>query len=149
MFKTIVWATDGSKTAAHALPFALELVERDQAQLVAVHVREVAVGRMGGYPLIADDEDVRKRLGEQVEALRERGVDAALVVRSCIAGHAAKLIADVAAEHEADVIVLGTHGHTRLGGALIGSTTQALLHSGRLPVFAVPDGARVHAAAHA
>jgi nucleotide-binding universal stress UspA family protein len=146
MFKTIVWATDGSETASHALPFALELVEQDHAQLVAVHVREVAVGRMGGYPVIADDEDVQARLAQQVESLRERGVNVALVVRSCIAGHAAKLIAEVAADHEADLIVLGTHGHTRIGGALIGSTTQELLHHGKLPVFAVPDGALVPAA---
>jgi len=145
MFRTIVWATDGSQTASHALPFALELVEENHAQLVAVHVREVAVGRMGGYPLIADDADVQARLAEQIESLRERGVNAALVVRSCIAGHAAKRIAEVATDHEADLIVLGTHGHTRVGGALIGSTTQELLHHGKLPVFAVPDRAPVPA----
>jgi nucleotide-binding universal stress UspA family protein len=146
MFKTIVWATDGSKTAAHALPFALELVERDSARLVAFHVREVGVGRMGGYPLIADDDDLQARLAEQIAALRERGIDAVLELRTCTAGHAAKLIAEVAEEHDADLIVLGTHGHTRLGGALIGTTTQGLLHEGKVPVFAVPDGAHVRTA---
>jgi nucleotide-binding universal stress UspA family protein len=145
MFRTIVWATDGSETASHALPFALELVARDDAKLVAVHIRELVVGRMGGYPVYADDDDIRSRLAGQVESLREDGVDAVLVVRSCIAGHAAKLIGEIAAEHVADLIVLGTHGHTRIGGALIGSTTQALLHDGKLPVFAVPDGAAVPA----
>ena len=145
MFRTIVWATDGSETASHALPFALELVARDGAKLVAVHVRELVVGRMGGYPVFADDDDIRARLTDQVESLREDGIDAVFELRSCIAGHAAKMIAEVAAAHEADLIVLGTHGHTRIGGALIGSTTQALLHEGTLPVFAVPDGARVPA----
>jgi nucleotide-binding universal stress UspA family protein len=146
MFKTIVWATDGSETASHALPFALELVERDQARLVAVHVRELAVGRLGGYPVYADDEDTRARLAEQLGALRSDGVDAVLEMRSCIAGHAAKLITEIAEDHAAELIVLGTHGHTRLGGALIGSTTQALLHDGTVPVLAVPDGAHVRAA---
>lgn len=138
MFKTIVWATDGSETAAHALPFALELVERDHAKLIAVHARELAVGRMGGYPLIADEEDVEAQLERQVESLRQKGVDALLDVHSCSAGHAAHAITKAAAEHDADLIVLGTHGHSRLGGALIGSTTQALLHAGKLPVCAVP-----------
>jgi nucleotide-binding universal stress UspA family protein len=146
MFKTIVWATDGSETAGHALPFALELVARDGAKLVVVHVRELAVGRMGGYPMYADEPDLRERLVAQLETLREGGVDAVLVERSCSAGHAAKRIAEAAEEHDADLIVLGTHGHTRIGGALIGSTTQELLHLGRVPVFAVPDGARVRAA---
>ena len=147
MFKTILWATDGSETAGHALPFALELVARDSAKLVVVHVREIVVGRMGGYPVFADEPDLRARLAEQVETLRETGIDVALVERTCASGHAAKLIAEVAEDYDAGLIVLGTHGHTRLGGALIGSTTQALLHEGTLPVFAVPDGARVRAVA--
>jgi nucleotide-binding universal stress UspA family protein len=147
MFKTIVWATDGSETATHALPFALDLVARDAAELVAVHVRELVVGRMGGYPVYADDDHTRARLAERVESLRSEGVDAVLEVRSCISGHAAKFIAEVADEHGADLIVLGTHGHTRIGGALIGSTTQALLREGTTPVLAVPEGARVRAVA--
>lgn len=145
MFETIVWATDGSGTADHALPFALELVARDAARLVVVHVRELVVGRMGGYPMYADEPDIKARLAEQVASLRESGVDVVLVERSCTSGHAAKLIAEIAEEHDAGLIVLGTHGHSRIGGALIGSTTQALLHAGNLPVFAVPDGAGVHA----
>lgn len=145
MFRTIVWATDGSETAAHALQFALGLAERDHARLVAVHAHELAAGRMGGYPLFADEEDVVARLENEVESLRHVGFEAALEVRRCGAGHAAKAIADAAREHDADLIVLGTHGHTRIGGALIGSTTQALLHAGTAPVFAVPDGARVRA----
>jgi len=145
MFKTIVWATDGSETAGHALPFALELVARDSAKLVVVHVRELVVGRMGGYPMYADEPETRTRLAEQVASLRETGVDAVLVERSCTSGHAAGLIAEVAEEHDAGLIVVGTHGHTRIGGALIGSTTQELLHAGKVPVFAVPDGARLPA----
>jgi nucleotide-binding universal stress UspA family protein len=146
MFKTIVWATDGSETASHALPFALELAERDGAKIVAVHVRELAVGRMGGYPVFADSDELRLRLTEQIGALREGGVDAVFVERTAPTGHAAKLIAEAAEQHDAELIVLGTHGHTRLGGALIGSTTQALLHDGTVPVLAVPDGAGVRAA---
>jgi nucleotide-binding universal stress UspA family protein len=145
MFKTILWATDGSDTAGHALPFALELVNRESAKLVIVHIRELVVGRMGGYPVFADEPDIRKRLAEQVETLRETGVDVELVERTCAAGHAAKLISKVAEEVDAGLIVLGTHGHTRIGGALLGTMTQALLHEGSVPVFAVPDGARVRA----
>ena len=50
MFKTIVWATDGSETAARALPYALGLAEPDQAKLIVVHAREIFVGRGGAYP---------------------------------------------------------------------------------------------------
>ena len=45
MFKTILWATDGSDTAARALPFALGLAKADDAKLVVAHVREIAAAR--------------------------------------------------------------------------------------------------------
>ena len=37
MFKTILWATDGSETAAQALPYVLELTENTGAKLVIAY----------------------------------------------------------------------------------------------------------------
>jgi nucleotide-binding universal stress UspA family protein len=55
MFKTIVWATDGSEAADAALPFAKGLAEGEGHELVVVHSTELLRGRAGGYP------DVRRR----------------------------------------------------------------------------------------
>jgi nucleotide-binding universal stress UspA family protein len=38
----------------------------------------------------------------------------------------------------ADVVVVGTRGHTAIGGLLLGSVTQRLLHVAPCPVLAVP-----------
>jgi nucleotide-binding universal stress UspA family protein len=140
MFKTVLWATDGSETAARALPYALGLTEADTAKLVVAHAREIFVGRGGGYPVLADESELREKVGEQVEELRSGGLDATFVVRTCTAGHAARAIADVAREVEADLIVVGTHGYGRVTGLLVGSVTQALLHEGVCPVLAIPTG---------
>ena len=96
MFKTILWATDGSETAARALPYALGLTEADKAKLVVAHAREIFVGRGGGYPLLADESELRAKVGKQVEELRSGGLDATFVVRTCSAGHAARTIAEIA-----------------------------------------------------
>lgn len=138
MFKTVLWATDGSETAAKALPYAIALAGR--SRLVVVHVREIFVGRGGGYPVVADESELRERIVAQVEALKGDGLDATFVVRTCTAGHAAHAIGDVARELEADLIVVGTHGYGRVAGLLLGSVTQGLLHSGVCPVLAVPTG---------
>ena len=143
MFKTVLWATDGSETAALALPYALDLAEPDKAKLVVVHVREIFVGRGGGYPVLADETELREEIAKQVEDLRDGGIDATFVVRTATGGHAARTIAEVAREVEADLIVVGTHGYGRLANAVLGSVTQGLLHAGVCPVLAIPTGAPV------
>jgi nucleotide-binding universal stress UspA family protein len=145
MFKTILWATDGSETAALALPYALGLAEPDKAKLVVAHIREIFVGRGGGYPVLADETELREQIAGQVKDLRDGGLDATFVVRTCTGGHAARTIAAIAEEVEADLIVVGTHGYGRLANALLGSVTQGLLHTGVCPVLAVPTGTAVEA----
>jgi nucleotide-binding universal stress UspA family protein len=148
MFKTVLWATDGSETAARALPFALGLGEPDHAKLVIAHVREIFVGRGGGYPVLADESELRAQIGRQVQDLRTGGLDATFIVRTCTAGHAARTIAEIATEVGADLIVVGTHGYGRVAGLVLGSVTQGLLHAGVCPVLAVPTGAAVEAPEH-
>jgi len=143
MFKTVLWATDGSPTAARALPYALGLAELDKAKLVVAHAREIFVGRGGGFPVLADETELRQQIARQVADLREGGLDATFIVRTCTAGHAARTIAEIAKEVGADVIVVGTHGYGRVAGLLIGSVAQGLLHAGACPVLAVPTGTPV------
>jgi nucleotide-binding universal stress UspA family protein len=148
MFKTILWATDGSETAARALPYALGLAQPDHARLVVAHAREILVGRGGSYPVLADEAELREQIGRQVEELKRDGLDATYIVRSCTAGHAARTIAEIAEEVEADLIVVGTHGYGRVTGLLLGSVTQALLHAAVCPLLAVPTGAPTEAPEH-
>ena len=148
MFKTILWATDGSETAARALPYALGLAETNKAKLVVAHVREIFVGRGAGYPVLADETELRETIHRQVDELRTEGLDATFVVRTCTSGHAAGTIAEIADEVKADLIVVGTHGYGRVAGLLIGSTTQALLHKGVCPVLAIPTGPPVEVPEH-
>jgi nucleotide-binding universal stress UspA family protein len=148
MFKTILWATDGSETAARALPYALGLAEPEKAKLVVAHAREIAVGRGGGYPVLADESELRAEIGRQVEDLQIGGLDATFVVRTCTAGNADHTIAEIAKEVGADLILVGTHGYGQVANLLLGSVTQGLLHAGVCPVLAVPTGAPVEAPDH-
>ena len=58
-----------------------------------------------------------------------------------IGGHAhpASLIAEAAEDVGADLVVVGTRGHTALAGLLLGSVTDRLLRILRCPVLAVPS----------
>lgn len=136
MFRTVVWATDGSETSQRALPYALELAAG--GRLVVVHVCELLVGRLGGQPAYADDEHTGRAIREQVEALRDDGVEVSLRLVTTLDANAAPALAEAAAKANADVIVVGTRGKAPLAGLLLGSVTQRLLHLAPCPVLAVP-----------
>ena len=53
------------------------------------------------------------------------------------AGHAAEEIARIAARERPDLIVMGTHGHSALGSAVLGSVAQGVLARCRAPVLLV------------
>jgi nucleotide-binding universal stress UspA family protein len=59
MFKTIVWATDGSRRAERALPYAKTLAQAERARLIVVHVDEFGVGKGGGYSVYVDESEGR------------------------------------------------------------------------------------------
>lgn len=138
MFKTIIWATDGSETADRALPYAKGLAEGPDKTLVVVHVKELHVGRGGGYPVYADEDDLVEKIEAQVEEIRKSGVVAKLEIATATTHNPAHFVAEFAKEVTADVIVVGSRGHGPLAGALLGSVAQHLLHDAPCPVLAIP-----------
>jgi nucleotide-binding universal stress UspA family protein len=138
MFKTIVWATDGSEPASAALPYARSLVAED-GRIVAVHCKELFEwGRVAGQPVLADEEDLEAAILRELAELRGAGEPIELMIVPGTAGHAAQVVADRARDLGADIIVVGTRGHSPVAGVLVGSVTQRLLHLATCPVLAVP-----------
>lgn len=137
MFKTIVWATDGSELADRALPFVTGLARAHRSKIVAIHANEMLVGPLGGAPFLGDDPDLIQKIERQVEELRRAGFVAELRVVEGIDG-TATMIAQAAAEAEASLIVTGTHGHNSIASAVLGSVARGLLHEASCPVLAIP-----------
>jgi len=137
-FRTIIWATDGSNVADHAMPFARDLAKTDGAKLITVHVDELIAGKALSGPLHGDEHDVQAQVRANVQRLRDEGIDAELVVTAVGVGGAAHAIADIARDRGADVIVAGTRGQSALRGLIVGSVTHRLLHIAPCAVLAVP-----------
>lgn len=147
MFKKVIWATDGSAAADMSLPLARSVARESGAPVLVVYCEEFTLPGKGGgsLPIHANEEELKAKIQRQVSELSSDGVPATLEMGKSKVGGAAHVIAEIAEREQADLIVVGTRGRTALGGLLLGSVTQRLLHIASCPVLAVPtrDGAGV------
>ena len=138
MPRTIVWASDGSETADRALQSAKALLAEDGTTIIAVHIVHQDDHRPSRPAAATQPRDVVPSLRAVLSDLSQQGIDAALRVVEHVGLHPAQAIADIADEVGADVIVVGTRGLSPMGGVILGSVTQHLLHVAPCPVLAVP-----------
>lgn len=140
MFKNILLATDGSEHGDRALGYATRLAKTEGAILHVAHVVETIVGgRVAGHVAYLNEDEIKAKIKAQVADLVEKqDLDARLHVARAQTGRIADRIAEIAGDADAELIVVGTHGHSALGTVVLGSVTQRLLHVGHCPVLAVP-----------
>ena len=125
----ILFPTDFSPSSQQAQNYACSLAENFSAELHALHVVPDPMpipGPEGSW--ILPDYSVPKLVHEAELELAVR-MEAALtgdvtVVRSVQIGKPVLAIIDYAKEHEIDLIVIGTHGHTGLSHLLLGSVSS-------------------------
>jgi nucleotide-binding universal stress UspA family protein len=140
MFKRILCATDGSEHGDRAVRQAARMALADDAELHLAHVIEriPGGGRLAGQHVFLTESEIDARIVRQGEELaQQEGVIAEVhLVRG--AGHPAKQLAELAGRIDADLIVLGSRGHSPLAGVVLGSVTHQLVHAAGRPVLAVP-----------
>jgi nucleotide-binding universal stress UspA family protein len=145
MFKTVLWATDGSSAAERALPVAKSIAQTYNAKLIVTHVSMV-FAVLGGprHPVtpntvsVAQEsvDAIKANLQRKVEDLTREGVSVEFALLET--SSAAQAIAEFARKVGADLIVAGTSGSSRLVRVLVGSVTRRLLELAPCPVLAVP-----------
>jgi nucleotide-binding universal stress UspA family protein len=139
MFKTVLWATDGSRAAERALAAARSIAQTYDAKLIVTNVPAV----VGGPPLavsVAQEsaDAIQAGLQRKVEDLKRDGVTAEFASPEMTTHGTAHAIAEFAREVGADLIVAGTSGNSRLVRVLVGSVTRRLLELAPCPVLSVP-----------
>ncbi|HET6830263.1 MAG TPA: universal stress protein [Solirubrobacterales bacterium] len=138
MSSKIVVGLDGSAGSDRALEAAVEVAKRDQAAIVLCHVVERIAAKGDMPPIHADEPAIEERVERQAAELREQGLEVETRFESIILGGPGRSIAEVADELGADLIVVGTRGHSALAGVILGSVTQKLLHLAKCPVLCIP-----------
>jgi nucleotide-binding universal stress UspA family protein len=145
----IICPVDFSNCAQQALNYAAELAKQFDAELSIVHAYEdpaayVTPMPMSGYVgpgaelLLELRKQLEVRLAQTKTDVEQRGVR----VRSeLLEGAPYRVVLDWAKEYGSDMIVIGTHGHTGLTHALLGSVTERIVRMAHCPVLTIrtPD----------
>lgn len=142
MPKTILVPTDFSETAEPAVAYAFELAERLHASVHLLHAYDVPAfpdGMALGADVLTPITQAAER-AMQIEAEKYRGHPQLASARSQM-GEPSDLIARVARELPADLIVIGSHGRRGFRRLVLGSVAEAVLRAASCPVLIVqhPD----------
>jgi nucleotide-binding universal stress UspA family protein len=131
VFGTIVLAVDGSEASVRATRLAREVALAVGSEVVAVHVREGAIGPTGVWE-VERREDARDILNETMASLKDAGVNVRGQLWPGVQIHIATQVVDVARQEDADLIVLGSHDRFS-----IENVTERVLRDSDIPVLVV------------
>jgi len=159
--KCILVPIDFSDITPPAIDLARELAKALDAEIHLVHVKELTAAAtpgtlgyglagmpelapMSGVPVpgfepmpetIPEHEGQTSKLAKWQEEIAQEGIKVSLHEPT---GAVAEEILNQADELNADLIVMGTHGHGAMYNLLVGSTTKGVLKYSTRPVLLVP-----------
>ncbi|MDQ6607198.1 MAG: universal stress protein [Actinomycetota bacterium] len=140
MSSGVVVGYDGSDCAKAALRAALEVGQAYGEKVVIAFGYDLSPvgGEIHDYHAALKDLALT-RLAEGTELAAAAGSEVEAVV---VEQAPARALVELAAERDARVIVVGTHGESPVRAALLGSTPHKLLQLSDRPVLVVPVGPR-------
>lgn len=139
--RIILVPIDFSSHADAVLEWAAHLAEEHGAKLVLLHAYHLPVDfqQLEGAYLPPDfwtqvKTDAAESLERCAAPLRARNLSVETIVRE---GYPATAIEEEARERNADLIVIGTRGHSGLKHLLLGSVAERVVQKSPCPVLAV------------
>ncbi|HXG09805.1 MAG TPA: universal stress protein [Gemmataceae bacterium] len=142
--KTILHPTDFSQASGYALEMACALARDQAARVILLHVvpRPVPIGRDPLVPAfkeahtVEDLETYRQEVKARLERLRGEAPYARVEVL-LKEGDVAGVIARTAEETASDLIVMGSHGRSRMYQLMMGSVAAEVTRHAPCPVVTV------------
>ncbi len=141
---TILVPIDFSDVTSRVIDTAVAFASKFQSRIVLLHIAEPEPEFVGFEPgpqtvriaVAHDFKAEHQRLDELKNQVAAEGLDA---MAFQIQGPLAEKILQQATEHEAALIVMGSHGHGAIYNLLVGSVTSGVLKSAKCPVVVVPS----------
>ena len=129
IYKKLVLAVDGSEVSKSAVQHAVKLAKQESGTIIAVHiippidVTDIETFRpemvleslkREGEQILAEVKEIAEKEGAQVQTRIEYGIPY-------------EKICEAAEESDADLIIMGSHGHSGIEKVFIGSVTERVI----------------------
>lgn len=138
--REVVVGSDGSDEARGAMLVAAEEAQRRGVRLVLVNALAPYTGALNWVPAAVDFEAMYREIAALQRRAAEwiRGYFPGLEIEfRLVDGSPVQVLLD--AGKDAGLLVVGTRGRGSVAGALLGSTSQGVLHHTRVPLMVVPE----------
>jgi nucleotide-binding universal stress UspA family protein len=142
----IVVAYDGSAAARASIALAGVHLVKDRKMLVLSVFQPIESVPFIGNPGVQIPDGMDDQIHAAVEKLAEEGAELGRTGGFDATGYVGPLhetvwqtIVRFADEHDASVILMGTHGRSGVKAVLLGSTASAVMHHAGRPVAVVPE----------
>lgn len=139
----IVVPVDLSDASERVIDFAQLIARETGGEIWLLHVADEDpsfVGLDAGPGAVREQfakafRDEHRRLQAEAERLRDKGFKATALL---LQGPIVETLLSQANELEADVLIVGSHGHGALYDLVVGSVSQGILKDSTIPVLVVP-----------
>jgi nucleotide-binding universal stress UspA family protein len=151
MYKRILLALDGSRAARQALDEAVKIARTTDATIIAVYVVmhaaqlvETSAGLVDERPASkADDEAAKAALDHADQVFRAYHLRGVAREIDAYGQDVATVLAHAVSGHEADLVVMGTHGRHGMRRLLLGSVAESFVRISDVPVLLVRHASQV------
>tara|TARA_A100000171_G_scaffold43647_1_gene45847 strand:+ start:882 stop:1730 length:849 start_codon:yes stop_codon:yes gene_type:complete len=152
--KTILVPIDFSEQSKYALNFAAQLAQKGELQIQAIHIIEGpqnhTFNTMGdGIANESEDyfflkqllEKTKENMRNLVESKAYAGIN---ITGSVEIGNPYQSISKAIADHQADLVVMGSKGVSGIDEVLIGSNTEKVVRHAKCPVITIKSEVKLN-----
>lgn len=145
-WNTILVPHDFSTSANHALAIARDEAKHHGATIVLLHVIDLPSQLGPDSMIIAPEtgapiglkEYAIQSAGNQLQDIIDRlAKDGATATGAVVVGVPVEEINRAVDTHNADLVVMGTHGRSGLRALMVGSVTERVVRSSKVPVLTI------------
>ena len=136
-FENILFATDFSPAAAHAVPFIKKIARHFQSRLVALHVKRPVVIPMtqpGSWPVDLEAAKVLDKQHREELLGTFGGINTDVLIEE---GDIQSRLDKAIQKYNTDLVIIGTRGRTGLAKMLLGSVAEEIFRTVPCPVLTV------------